>query len=166
MKEQLTGLSGGELAFPTGLWISWGQGWGLSWSLVCVQHHPTQSQAWRGLGGPTGGQLYVCKIFLWADLWEPVLSFLFRRGRNGGHLWDFHKHLRGFLPGERENPTYFGVGDVWHYLLSHWPPFCSLNCQAHSSLWTFPLAIPTLWELCSHSSWNSSHTLASAQGRS
>lgn len=36
-------------AFLVGLWISWGQGWGLSWSLLCLLHHPSQSQMWREL---------------------------------------------------------------------------------------------------------------------
>lgn len=36
-------------AFLVGLWISWGQGWGLSWSLLRLLHHPSQSQTWREL---------------------------------------------------------------------------------------------------------------------
>lgn len=56
---------------------------------------------------------------------------------------------------EERAPPILESGDVWHYLLPHWLPLCSLNCKAHSSLWTFTLASPTLWELCSHSSWNS-----------
>lgn len=75
--------------------------------------------------GRSYGRVTVCaKIFLWADLWEPVLGFLFRKGGNGGYLWDFHKHLQGFSPGGGEHPPYFGEWEMSDITYCHFGFLC------------------------------------------
>ena len=89
-----------------------------------------------------------------------MLSFLFRRSGNGGHLWDFHKHLQGFLPGGGESPTYFGEWEMCD-LTATLASFVFLELPSSFQLMDLSTCYSHSWELCSHSSWNSCHTLAS-----
>lgn len=111
MKEQL-------IALPSLLvCASWGQGWG---SVLVTAVSPTSSVTEpdvEGAGGPTGGWLYVCKIFLWAYLWETVLGFLFRKVEMGDIFGTFHKHLERILTRRRRAPPILESGR-WVTLLT------------------------------------------------
>ena len=132
----------------------------MSWSQLCFQHHPAQSQAWRGCGRSyrrvTVCTKYSCEQICKNQCWVSSSG----KVEMGDIFGTFISTYKDSYQEEERAPPILESGRC-ATLLPHQLPLCFLNRQAHSSLWTFPLAIPTLWELCSHSSWNSCHTLAS-----
>lgn len=79
---------------------------------------PSTEPGMEGIGQSYRRVTVCAKIFLWADLWEPVLGFPFRKGGNGGYLWDFHKHLEGFSPGGGEHRPPILESGRWVTLLT------------------------------------------------
>ena len=123
---------------------------------------PRAEPGMEGVGGPKGRQLYVCK-----DSCEQISVRLRVKDKCwisssgelglGVILGTFISTYKGSYREERTPPA---LESRCVTLLPQWPPFCSLNLQAHSSIKVFWLPFP-LWEPCSHSSWSSSYTWAS-----
>lgn len=99
----------------------------------------------EGAGGPKQGGCmsvkYSCEHICENQCWVSSSG----KVEMGDIFWTFI-HLEGFSPGRRESTSYFGEWEMSDITYCHIGfLLCSLNCQAHSSLWAFPLAIPTLW---------------------